>query len=182
MQPIKYLTKWLEKNSSEKHYLFVYRDLRLVLPQISDGAFKTLLSRIAATGLLIRLCRGLYLYPKTQTKDGLLLYHAAATLRANNFNYIILETDLSDVGVISQIPLNWITLMSSGRSYCLPCKDCGTIEFVHTNQKPADLAPLLFYDDRCGLWRAKVFLALQDMKNTRRNCDLINWELANELI
>ena len=31
------------------------------------------------------------------------------------FNYISLETALSDEGVISQIPINRITIMSTGR-------------------------------------------------------------------
>lgn len=182
MQPIKYLSKWLEGNANDRHYLFISSDLRSLLPRLSDGAFKTLLSRAVTSGLLVRLCQGLYCYPKAQPQDGLLLYHAAATLRSNTFNYISLETVLSDVGVISQIPLNWVTLMSSGRSYKVSCRNYGMIEFVHTNQKPSDLTDLLAYDHSCGLWRASVSLALRDMKATRRSCDLIDWELANELI
>ncbi len=38
------------------------------------------------------------------------------------------------------------------------------------------------YDPRCRLWRASVSLALRDMKFTRRNTDLIDWEIANEFI
>ncbi|MFZ0565573.1 MAG: DUF6088 family protein [Chlamydiales bacterium] len=182
MQSINYLNQWLGENANEKHYLFFSSDLRPLLPKLSDGAFKTLLSRAVSHGLLIRLCKGLYLYPKAQPQDGLLLYHAAAVLRSNTFNYISLETVLSDAGVISQVPLNWITLMTSGRSYKFSCGKYGTIEFVHTNQKPSDLADLLAYDPRCGLWKASVSLALRDMKATHRSCDLIDWELANELI
>jgi len=182
MQPLKHLSKWLEENSNEKHYLFIHNDLRQLLPNLSDGAFKTLLSRSVTQGLLVRLCQGLYIYPKAQPQDGLLLYHAAAALRAHTFNYISLETALSDAGVISQIPLNWVTIMSSGRSYKVACGKYGMIEFVHTNQTPSNLTDLLFYDHRCGLWRAKISLALRDMKTTHRNCDLIDWKLANELI
>lgn len=182
MQPIKQLSQWLGENTNNKHYLFLSKDLRPLFPEFSEGAFKVLLSRAVALGLLVRLCRGLYLYPKAQPQDGLLLYHAAAILRANTFNYISLETVLSDAGVISQVPLNWITLMSSGRSNKISCGKFGMIEFVHTTQKPLDLTDLLTYDHRCGLWRASISLALRDMKATRRNCDLIDWEAANELI
>lgn len=182
MQPIKFLRNWLQDNANEKHYLFVSKDFRILFPELSDGAFKTLLSRASASGLLHRLCRGLYVYPQSQPQDGLLLFRAAATLRAGKFNYISLETALSDAGVISQIPLNWITLMSSGRSSLVSCGKYGTIEFVHTNQKPSALAHSLNYDWRCGLWRATTSLAIRDMKATRRNLDLIDWELADELI
>ncbi|NGX60810.1 MAG: hypothetical protein K940chlam9_00281 [Chlamydiae bacterium] len=182
MQTIKYLSQWLGENADERHYLFIFNDLQSLFPKLSDGAFKTLLSRAVTQGLLVRVCRGLYFYLKAQPQDGLLLYHAAAILRADTFNYISLETVLSDAGVISQVPINWITLMSSGRSYQVSCGKYGVIEFVHTKQKPSDLIDLLTYDHSCGLWRASVSLALRDMKATRRSCDLIDWELADELI
>ncbi len=182
MQPLKYLSQWLFNYAGEKHYLFTLHDLRALFPRLSDSAFKTLLSRAVRVELLMRMCRGLYFYKKALPTDGLLLFHAAAALRADEFNYISLESALSDLGVISQIPMNWISIMSSGRSSIISCGDFGTIEFVHTNQKPAELINRLVYDHACGLWRANAVLALRDMKVTHRNCDLIDWDTANELI
>jgi hypothetical protein len=182
MQPIKYMSQWLSQNANDKHYLFTLQNLRALFPELSDSAFKTLLSRAARSELLVRVCRGVYFCKKAISRDGLLLFHAAALMRADRFNYISLETTLSDSGVISQIPMNWISVMSSGRSSIISCGDFGTIEFVHTDQKPAELINQLTYDHDCGLWRAKVGLALRDMKVTHRNCDLIDWDTANELI
>ncbi len=182
MQPIKYLSQWFSENANDKHYLFTLQDLRSLCLELSDSAFKTLLSRAVYSGLLTRMCRGLYLHKKSLPADGLLLFHAAAIIRANEFNYISLETTLSDLGIISQIPMNWISIMSSGRSNMISCGDFGTIEFVHTNQKPTVLMNCLSYDSNCGLWRANAELALRDMKVTHRNCDLINWDIVNELI
>jgi hypothetical protein len=145
-------------------------------------AFKTLLSRAVKEGYLERACRGLYLYPKAIPNDGLLLFHIAARLRANEFNYISLETALSDAGVISQIPQNWITIMTSGRRNQVNCGQYGIIEFIHTSRSPQDVMKQLSYDTRSGLWRANVGLALDDMRNTHRNLDLIDWSVANELI
>lgn len=179
---MKTLFNWLQQNASNEHYLFSLRDLRALCPDLSDSAFKTLLSRIVRAGYLQRVCRGLYTQEKSIPSNGLLLFHAAAQLRSNKFNYISLETVLSDAGVISQIPMNWISIMSSGRSNIVSCGKFGTIEFIHTNQKPADIMEQLSYDARCGLWRANVVLALRDMKATHRNCDLIDWDTANELI
>lgn len=182
MQPIKELTRLLERLASEEHYLFSLDDMRCALPEASPGAFKVLLSRVEKSGLLKRVCRGIYLYPRVSYPPGLVLYHTAAKLRADCFNYLSLETVLSDTGVISQIPTNWITLMSSGRSHIVNCGDFGHIEYIHTKRRPADVAEQLNYDQDCHLWRASVNLALQDMKLTRRNMDLIDWEAADEYL
>lgn len=182
MQSIKVLTKWLSKHASEQRHLFLLSDLRALYPHLSDSAFKTLLSRAVSSCLLSRACRGVYLFEEASPADGLLLFRIAALMRANNFNYISLETALSDVGVISQVPFNWVSIMSSGRSNLISCGKFGSIEFIHTKQSPTDLVKKLSYDSNCGLWRASVALALNDMKRTHRDCDLIDWELANELI
>ena len=122
------------------------------------------------------------MFKPAASPSGLLLFHAAAHLRANEFNYISLETVLSDAAVISQIPMNWVSIMSSGRSNIISCGEFGTIEFVHTTQKPAQIMAHLFYDANCRLWRASVPQALRDMKVTHRNMDLIDWDMANEFI
>lgn len=182
MQPIRYLNNWLEQNANSEHYLFTLQNLRGLFPRLSNLAFKTLLSRAVHAGYLIRICRGLYGFRKAIPLDGLLLFHVVAILRADEFNYISLETVLSDVGIISQIPINRISIMSSGRSNVVSCGEFGTIEFIHTTQKPTNIMKSLSYDKRVGLWRASVALALRDMKVAHRNCDLINWDLANEFI
>lgn len=182
MRSTKILIDWLQQHATNEHYLFLLKDFRALLPDLSDSAFKTLLSRAVGQKYLIRVCRGLYLYRNAMPLDGLLLFHAAALLRAEAFNYISLETALSDVGVISQVPMQWITIMSSGCSAIISCGEFGTIEFVHTSQKPTDIMNELSYDTRCGLWRASVALAIRDMKATRRNTDLIDWDMVHEFI
>lgn len=182
MQPIKILSNWLQEHASYNHYLFSLQDLRVLFPTLSEGAFKTLLSRAAKLGLLERVCRSIYAYKSATYSRGLLLFHTAAHVRSNEFNYISLETALSDAGIISQVPINTITIMSSGRSNKVSCGKFGTIEFVHTAQKPQDIMDELSYDAECRLWRATVKLAIRDMKRTGRNCDLIDWSAANELV
>ena len=90
MQPIKYISRWLLQNANDKHYLFKPSDLRALCRGQSDSAFKTMLSRAVKSGMLVRVCRGLYLYKPALPLDGLLLFHAAVLLRANEFNYISL--------------------------------------------------------------------------------------------
>jgi len=182
MQPVRRLMYNLVNLASADHYLFAPEDLRVLVPDLSDGAFKTLLSRAVQAGYLDRVCRGLYLYVQVMPHSGLLLFHAAARLRADGFNYLSLETVLSDAGVISQVPVNWISVMSSGRSTVLACGRWGTIEFVHTRQRPEELAGQLSYDSRCRLWRASVPQALRDMRATHRNLELVDWSVAHEFV
>lgn len=166
--------------ADQEHDLFSTADLQAALPGMKDRA--VLLSRAEKAGLLKRICRGVYLCSRAGKPHGQVLFHTAALLRAGEFNYISLETALSDAGIISQVPINWITLMSSGRSNVIACGDFGHIEFVHTARRPDEVADLLAYDPVCRLWRATPALALRDMRATRRNKDLINWEVARELV
>ncbi len=180
MQPVRQLSQTLADLAVENHAVFSPADLRAVLPKHHPGAFRALLSRAVKDGLLRRICRGLYLYPRADYSGGLILYHAAARLRADVFNYVSLESALSDAGVISQIPMNHITLMSSGRTTTIRCGEFGAIEFIHTKKRPAELASELTYDGRCHLWRASVELAIRDMKAGRRSLDLVDWEAVDE--
>lgn len=182
MQPIRKLIQSLNELSDSNRYLFSFNDLRALLPSVSEASFKTLLSRAVKEGHLDRVCRGLYIYPSANPHDGLMLFHVAARLRADEFNYISLETVLSDVGAISQIPINRIFIMSSGRSNTIECGNWGAIEFIHIERKPSDLQNELIYDSRCGLWRANIHLALKDMRATRRSLDLIDWSVISEYV
>ena len=160
--------------------MFAPSDLAAAVPGCNQLA--VLLSRATKAGLLKRVCRGIYFYPVPDYPTGNLLFHAAARLRAGEFNYISLETVLSDAGVISQIPMSWVSLMTSGRSHVVDCGDYGKIEFVHTAQLPEDIGDELSYDAERHLWRASVRQALRDMKATRRSTELVDMEVARELV
>ena len=162
--------------------VFALQDLRALLPAHGPQACKSVVTRLAKRGDLIRVCRGIYILSGCTLKGSELLGHAAARLRAAHFNYISLESVLSEAGLISQIPLSRITMMSSGRSNVIPCGGYGDIEFVHTSKKATELAPELTYSPRLQLWQASVALALQDMQDTRRDTGLVDWEAAREFV
>jgi predicted transcriptional regulator of viral defense system len=180
MQPVKVFAETLMQLADREHYLFSLRDLHALLPELSYNSFKTLVSRVARTGPLRRLCRNLYIFERVDYPRDRVLFHAAARLRAECFNYLSLETVLSDDGLISQIPFSWITIMSSGRSGTIECDGFGTIEFIHTSKKPERLASELTWDKECRLWRASVRLALADMRSTKRPIDLVTGDLVAE--
>lgn len=179
MQPIRRLEHWLRSHQQD---LFTLQDFRALFPDLTDNAFKLVLSRAVKQKILLRPCRGIYFFPDKARKDGHLLYRIATHLRPNHLLYLSLESALSDAGVISQIPISHITVMTKGRRQNITCDLIGTIEFVHTKRDIHTLSDELIYDERIGMWRASVQLALQDMKFARRNLDLINWDVANELV
>ena len=180
MQPLKQLSKTLASLADREQCVFSSSDLAAAVPEC--GQLAVLLSRATKAGVLKRVCRGIYLYPVKDYPPGDLLFHAAARLRAGEFNYISLETALSDAGIISQVPMNWISLMTSGRSHVVDCGNHGHIEFVHTTQQPEEIGNELTYDAERRLWRASVRQALRDMKATRRGMELVDQEVAHELV
>lgn len=182
MQPSEKLIRELRRQSDGSGRLFSLSDLLALLPNHSESAFKSVVTRLEKKGDLIRVCRSIYMLPQSPLYGSDLLGHTAARLRAGGFNYLSLETVLSEEGIISQIPLNRITLMSSGRSSLISCGKFGSIEFVHTRKKAEELAPQLSYDNRYGLWRASPGLALQDMRRTGRDTGLIQLENEDELV
>ena len=180
MQPLRQLHETLRSLADREHCVFAASDLAAAVPQC--GHLAVLLSRATKSGVLRRVCKGIYLYPVPDYPAGNLLFHAAARLRASEFNYLSLETVLSDAGAISQVPMNWISLMSSGRSHVVDCGDYGHIEFVHTAQRPEEVAAELTYDAARHLWRASVRQAARDMKATRRSMELVDKEVLHELV
>ncbi len=125
--------------------------------------------RAEKRGLLERVCQGIYQYAGAPDNSGLILFHAAALLRARHFNYISLETALSDAGLISQMPIAWMTIISTGRSAEVSCGRFGTIEFIHTERAMSQIADHLTYDSDRHLFRASPELALADMRRFNRS-------------
>ena len=180
VQPLRQLRETLQSLADRDHCIFAASDLASAVPEC--GQLSVLLSRATKAGVLRRVCKGVYLFPVRDYPAGELLFHAAARLRAAEFNYISLETVLSGAGVIPQVPINWISLMSSGRSHVVDCGDFGHIEFVHTAQMPEEISAELSYDPDRHLWRASVKQALRDMRATRRSMELVDEEALYELV
>ncbi len=191
MSPMKNLTSTLRELANGERCVFSSTDLLGAFPSFGVGVSTTeasaklavILSRAVKGGVLERVCRGIYYYPLVGAgyRRENILFHAAARLRAGEFNYLSLETVLSEAGVISQIPMNTITLMSSGRSHVVDCGNYGRIEFVHTEQRPEKLKGELVHDAERRLWKASVKQAMRDLRVTRRSKGLINVDIAGKL-
>jgi hypothetical protein len=181
MQPLRTLARTLASLADEEHCLFRVGDFSPLFPGMNEAALRVLLGRAVRAGALQRFCRGLYFAPGAGRPRGVELYYAAARLREESFSYLSLESVLAEEGLISQIPLGWITLMTGGRSGIIPCGPWGSIEYIHTKKCFEDVEPFLTYDRRFHLWRASVPLALRDMRVARRPMDLVEQEGLHEL-
>ena len=176
MQPLAVLERRLRAIASPEAYVFSVADLGTLVAGLDRPALKMVLSRAVHNGILARACRGLYVFPEVPYPRGRELFHIAAKLRSGFFNYISRETALSELGIISQLPLQYITLMSSGSSGIVDCGAWGRIEFAHTKKDLASLSGFLAYDVECRLLRADAELARADLVSARRNRHLLDEE------
>src|SRR5699024_9194228 len=131
MQPLRQLENWLRQEQVENHgNLYQAGDFRSLYPGSSDGAYRALIHRAERRGLLERVCQGIYQYVGAPDTSGRILFHAAALLRVRHFNYISLQSALREAGVVSQLPMGWLSLVSTGRSASVDCGRFGTIYFL----------------------------------------------------
>jgi predicted transcriptional regulator of viral defense system len=156
-------------------YVFTKHQLQKLFP--SDNA-KTLtegIARLVKAKLLIRACRGVYVNPYAHSFDGYTIEHIAKALRPGEYNYVSLESILSEYGVISQIPMDVLTVMTTGREGL--CKTAyGVIEFTHTKRSIVNIIENIQSMDHRPLRIAYKHTAWRDLKRVGRNTNMVNLE------
>ena len=159
-------------------YVFTTRDLHLRFQGRSEKTFEAALKRHTKSGMLLHPARGVYINPHAKSQDPYTLEHIAKALRRGKYSYISLESMLSEIGVISQVPMSVLTVMTTGRSqtYKTPY---GTIEFTHTKRSTADILNHTYFATPRPLRLAKRDMAISDLKRVGRNTDLILLEEAS---
>lgn len=153
-------------------YVFTKGDFEKMFPEEQDKAFEKSLQRMVADGVLIRACKGIYVNPLARSKDGRVVEKIAQALRAGFFSYVSLESMLSEYGVISQIPIDRITIMTTGArgTYATPF---GTIEFTHTKRRPAEIISRTLVMPGRPLRVASKLAAVQDLARAGRNTNMM---------
>lgn len=138
-------------------------------------AFAATLKRLVAGGTLRSVTRGIYHVPDVVPWDGWGLERTAALLRYNEFNYVSLESALSQCGAISQQMLDYVTVMTTGRSGFF--RTCfGSIEFTHTKRPLSALLKASVVVSARPLRVARPRAALRDLKRVGRNVHMVNLE------
>jgi predicted transcriptional regulator of viral defense system len=165
---IRTFTDWDAKG----RYIYSLNDLAKLFPEDSPRTLQEGVNRLVKSGILQRVSRGIYLYALSHSKDSHVIEFIAKTLRRGNYNYVSLESALSEYGAISQIPIDRLTVMTTGRKgiYKTPY---GTIEFTHTKRKLRDILKSM-KDVGRPLRLAHPMAAWRDLKRTGRNTHLVD--------
>ena len=143
-------------------YVFRKHDLAIVLDE-SGRTLDQTLARLKKAGVLERPAHGVYAFAHSRHLGPTTIEHIARNLRRGELTYESLESALSRHGVISQIPINRLTLMTTGRSgeYRTPY---GVIEFTHTKQPVANILPELIERESHALPLASKQLAYANLR------------------
>lgn len=158
-------------------YVYRKRDLEILLNERGKTLDQTL-TRLVRQGILQRPAHGIYLFASSAHIAPTTIEYIARNLRRGEFTYESLESALSQWGAISQIPIDRITLMTTGRSgeHKTPY---GVIEFTHTNALVEDLAPHVVAREGHALPLASKELAYKNLRSAGRNLDLVSKEELN---
>jgi len=159
-------------------FVFTKQDLHKLFPEDNSKTFDEGLRRLVKDRLLIRACRGVYVNEYAQSKDSYVIEHIAKALRRGEYNYVSLESILSEYGVISQIPIDRLTVMTTGRkgTYKTPY---GIVEFTHTKRSKEDILHFIHRIKDRPLRVATKQAAIRDLKRVGRNIDLIQVDNDN---
>lgn len=152
--------------------LFTIHDLALLMRESVSNELRSFTAKAVKMGILKRVARGVYINPLFPPNSATAIYRTASLLRWRHTNYISLESQLSHIGVISQIPMSWLTVMTTGRKGEFKT-NFGTIEFTHTSREPKGIASDVYYDPDIGMFRAVKDRAIRDLKRVGRNVNMI---------
>lgn len=166
------LNDTLKTLDRQGRWLVTSRQLRRLTGD-SPKTFEGSVRRHCQRGLLDRVAHGLYANPSARSAPTNRLEAVARHLRPMDYCHVSLESRLSELGLISQIP-GVLTLMTSGRSQFYETL-YGAIEFTHTQRDIPSLieAGEIVYDDARAIYVATADCAFRDLKRVGRNLDLV---------
>lgn len=159
-------------------YVFTRRQLAKLFPKDSPKTLAEGLGRLVKAGILVRACRGVYVNPHAHSLDSRTIERIVQALRPGEYNYVSLESILSEYGEISQIPIDRLTVMTTGRKgvYKTPY---GVIELTHTKRSIADILSHVKRVEGRPLRIASKAAAWRDLKRVGRNVRMGNGERPN---
>ena len=154
-------------------HVLARRDIEKLFPDEGEKALEKSLQRMVADGLLQRVARGLYVNPTATSKNRWIAEEVAKALRPGCLSYVSLESMLSEYGAISQIPINRMTVMTTGKSGVVDTP-YGVIEFTHTKRGVADILNRTAQTKGRPLRIATREAAIRDLLRVGRNANMID--------
>ncbi|MEG0476087.1 MAG: DUF6088 family protein [Raoultibacter sp.] len=171
---LKELAYW----DKQGRYVFRKSDLSIVFDEYGRTLDQTLV-RLTKNGMLERVARGVYVFAMSRHIGFATVEHIARNLRRGELTYETLESALSAYGVISQIPIDRLTLMTTGRSgeYKTPY---GVIEFTHTKAPINTIVENVIERENHAIPIANKYYAYTNLQSVGRSLDLIDQEELND--
>ncbi len=157
------------------NFIFIGDDLAKICREDSVRSFQATLTRMVRAGVLERAARNVFVYDlSVNAHKGYTIEYVAKALCREAFSYLSLESALSEYGVISEVPLGRLTVMTTGRKGEFKTQ-YGVIEFTHTERPYWDIFSNV-RDVGRPLKMATCKAAVRDLKRVGRNTHLINEE------
>lgn len=169
----------LRKFDKKGKYVFIKHDMAKLFPQDNPKALDEGLNRLVRAGLIKRACRGVYVNDSAQCFDSYVIEHIAKALRRNTYSYVSLESALSEYGEISQILLDRLTVMTTGREGIYKTL-YGVIEFTHTKRSVINILDHIKTIPGRPLRIATKETAVRDLKRVGRNLHLLKNESMDD--
>ena len=156
-------------------------ELREIFRDRSPRAFEDGLRRLVGRGVLQRAARGIYVYTLSQRPNGYLLEEIAVCKRRGKVNYVSLESALCECGAISQVMVDRITVMTTGRSAEVTTP-WGVIEFTHTARSAPVIHESTIHMEGRPLRIARLETALRDLRRVGRNLDMVDMDEYRDIL
>ena len=155
-------------------YLYTPCSLGLALSE-SGRTLRSTIARIGDAGVLGRAAHGLYYYRQSRHIGAETIGAVACLIRRGQFCYEGLESAASRWGIVSQIPVDRLTVVTTGRegTFSTPF---GTIEFVHSEAKPAEMIRNTIRLPGHPLRVATREYTVRYLQKCKRSLDLIDWD------
>ncbi len=173
MKQIEAAKRLISIDRDEEVCVFTKMDLKTIFREDNGHALDATLKGLLRANILTRAVNGVYVYALTDHRADL-IEHIARAMRRGEYNYVSLESALSEYGVISQVPM-CLTVMTTGRRgrYQTPF---GAVEFTHTERQWVDIIHDAVEVGR-PLKLAKKHVAWRDLKRVGRNIYEIDEDL-----
>ncbi len=180
MKQLDVIKRLAEYDQRDGRYVFTGKDLATICREDSVRSFQATLMRLVGAGVLQRATRDVFVYGLSgNLRKGYTVERIATALRRGEYNYVSLESALAEYGVMLQVPLRRITVMTTGRKgeFKTPY---GEIEFTHTERSYMDILNCSKDIDR-PLKLATCRAAIRDLRRVGRNTHLIDEEELEEI-
>jgi hypothetical protein len=163
----------LKLEQQSKTALFSYRQARVLFADEDENTMYQALRRHQKNDFINYVCKGVWLNPFSRyAQNDTRLEELALLLRGDHYNYVSLETVLSQASVISQQMFAYLTVMTTGQSKVFKTP-FGTLEFCHTKRSLIEVSRHQTPDNHRLPW-ATVAVAWRDLKRVGRNLDMVD--------